>query len=261
MSQMGNFVPYTIASATSLFNTIAGVGNLYKAMTMAGVPANNAHPNGAMGILQTYGWSGDNVTLGLAGHMKYVAGATVTSGARLTVTTSGYFISAVSGSPIVGMNLRQGVASGMVGNGYFNAFTNPVPFTTGSWDTYDFLSFGAQVDLSAAAAVGLGVNVASGSLATGSSAAGQAFATFGGVLVAGTVSGGTSWAKTAGTALARASGTIVFGDPITVASGGLFTVAASGAGVSGGQAIASAVSGATFRLRLGVPHVLTTQYA
>lgn len=255
MAQHGEYVPYTITAATSLYNQAVGTGVLWKAMTLAGVPANNAQANGAIGVLTTFGWSGDNITVGVAGNMKYVAGATVNSGARLTVTTSGYMISAVSGSYVVGVNLRNGVASGMVGQGYFNGFANPVAFDSQSAHihTYDFQSFTAQMDLSATLA-GIGVNIASGALTTG---AGEFF---GGVLISGTVSGGTSWARTYGQAIALAAASIPATFPVVVASGGLFTVAVSGSPTIG-RAITQGTSGSAFRLQITGARVLTTSYA
>ena len=55
--------------------------------------------------------------------MKFTAGAAVSPGRRLTVTTSGYFVEADSGSYVVGRCLDSAVGSGSVGTGAFNFAT------------------------------------------------------------------------------------------------------------------------------------------
>lgn len=77
----------------------------------------------AAGILMNAPKSGEFLTLAYEGELKYAAGLGVTKGGKLTVTTSGWFITAASGSWIVG-RAKDTVTSGSLGTGYFN-FVNP----------------------------------------------------------------------------------------------------------------------------------------
>lgn len=94
-----------------------GTGTQYKAVTAAGVIAANATT--ALGILQNKPKSGEDASLGFAGRSRYVAGAAVAVGARLTVTTSGYMTTAGSGDDFIGRALGA-VSSGGIGEGAFN---------------------------------------------------------------------------------------------------------------------------------------------
>lgn len=79
----------------------------------------------ACGILMNKPASGDHATVGFNGVLKYAAGATVNAGERLTVTTSGWFVTAAnSGAYVVGMNGPDAVTSGSIGTGIFG-FSNP----------------------------------------------------------------------------------------------------------------------------------------
>lgn len=76
-----------------------------------------------IGIQQNKGVSGRDITAGYAGRSRYYAGAAVAAGARLTVTTSGWFTTVASGGQIVGRALAA-VSSGGIGEGIFNFATN-----------------------------------------------------------------------------------------------------------------------------------------
>ncbi len=79
----------------------------------------------ASGIIMGKPASGDHAQAGIAGQLKYAAGAAVSAGVRLTVTTSGWFITAAdSGAYVVGMNGPDAVTSGSIGTGIFG-FSNP----------------------------------------------------------------------------------------------------------------------------------------
>lgn len=78
----------------------------------------------AGGILVNKPKTGDGLTLGYIGEMKYAAGAAISKGARLTVATSGWFTTCASGSYFVGRS-KVAVSSGSMGTGLFN-FTAPV---------------------------------------------------------------------------------------------------------------------------------------
>ncbi len=71
------------------------------------------------GILLNKPKSGESLTLGYFGEMKFPAGAGLSAGNKLTVTTSGWFIAAASGSWIVG-KVKSAVTSGSLGVGLFN---------------------------------------------------------------------------------------------------------------------------------------------
>lgn len=89
----------------------------YKAVAVGGtIAANNT---GALGILQNKPISGQDATVGIAGRSRYVAGAAVSAGDRLTVTTSGFIIEANTTALGAGTALGD-VASGGIGEGYFN---------------------------------------------------------------------------------------------------------------------------------------------
>lgn len=72
-------------------NTGGGVGAQYKAIAIGGTIAAAAT---AIGLLQNKPKIGEDASLAYYGHMKGVAGAAITAGARLMVTTSGYIITA-----------------------------------------------------------------------------------------------------------------------------------------------------------------------
>lgn len=71
-------------------------GAQYKAVAVGGtISANNT---ATYGILQNKPQNGEQGSAMIAGRTRYVAGAAVSAGAKLMVTTSGYMITVTSGS-------------------------------------------------------------------------------------------------------------------------------------------------------------------
>lgn len=87
----------------------------YKVIAIAGTIAANSTT--AVGILQNKpGASGRHATIGYAGQMKAYAGAAVTTGVRLAVTTSGYVIDATSASIDGGFVVGRALAAANSGD-------------------------------------------------------------------------------------------------------------------------------------------------
>jgi hypothetical protein len=80
----------------------------------------------ASGILQPHSKpkSGEHGSIGVMGIMKFRAGGAVGAGARVTVTTSGYFTVVVSGGNVVGRAVES-VTSGSIGTGIFQFAASP----------------------------------------------------------------------------------------------------------------------------------------
>jgi len=78
--------------------------------------ANN--PEEASGILLNKPNTGQHLSLAYVGELKFAAGAAITKGAKLTVTTSGWFTSAGSVDGIVG-EIKETVTSGSIATGLF----------------------------------------------------------------------------------------------------------------------------------------------
>jgi len=76
----------------------------------------------ASGILLGKPKNKEGLTLGYIGELKFAAGAGISAGVRLTVATSGWFTSAVSGDYAVG-RCKSSVTSGSIGTGIFNFAT------------------------------------------------------------------------------------------------------------------------------------------
>lgn len=112
---------WSIQASEALNNLTAGTGHLYKAVGTTG--AITGDDNNALGILQEGADNGGHVSLAIFGISKFVASAAITAGKMLTVTTSGYFVTAASGDHVVGRALTA-PGSGAVGTGFFN-FSNP----------------------------------------------------------------------------------------------------------------------------------------
>ncbi|HOO46473.1 MAG TPA: hypothetical protein PLM29_09605 [Deltaproteobacteria bacterium] len=79
--------------------------------------ANNAEE--ASGILLGKPNDDQFASIGYIGEMKYKAGAAITKGAKLTVTTSGWFTTAASNDTVVG-EAKAAVTSGSLGTGLFS---------------------------------------------------------------------------------------------------------------------------------------------
>jgi hypothetical protein len=116
MTWQGNFETHSIPAGENLTN-----GQYFAIALDDGKLANNGSE--AIGILQNKPAIGEHATLGVKGIMKFRAGAAVTIGKKMTVTTSGYCITVGSGYYGVGRAL-EAVSSGAVGVGLFD-FTYP----------------------------------------------------------------------------------------------------------------------------------------
>jgi len=92
MSAFGDSKKIQITAGADL-NTGGGTGAQFKAVTIGGTIA--ASNTTAIGLLMNKPLNGEDATVGYSGHMKGVAGAAITAGARLIVTTSGYLITAI----------------------------------------------------------------------------------------------------------------------------------------------------------------------
>lgn len=90
----------TIAAGEDL----TAASRLFKAVQVNGTIS--ALQTTAIGLLQSKGKTGEGVAVGYAGEMKGYAGAAVSAGARLTVTTSGFLITQTSGNLPVGKALE-----------------------------------------------------------------------------------------------------------------------------------------------------------
>ena len=96
---------------------------LHKAVVVGGTIAATA---AAIGLIKSKPASGEHLTVGYKGLMKYLAGGAVTAGVNLTVTTSGFLVSqGSSNGATVGKALAT-VASGDLGLGMLD-FTRAGP--------------------------------------------------------------------------------------------------------------------------------------
>src|SRR3972149_5641124 len=116
MANSGRFNAIQVVAGADL-NTGDGTGAQYKAVAVTGLIAATATT--AIGLLQNKPKSGEDAEVGYEGHMKGVAGAGVTAGARLIVTTSGYLITAAGQVIPCGRALAT-CASGAIVEGVFN---------------------------------------------------------------------------------------------------------------------------------------------
>jgi len=122
MSVMGDYDIWSLVAGEDLSDLNAGTGKIYKAVAVdSAMVAQSGKAAG--GILVYGGKTGEPVSVAYEGVVKYTAGMPVLPGRRLTVTLSGYFTEAVSGSYVVGRNLERAVDSGSVGTGLFNFAT------------------------------------------------------------------------------------------------------------------------------------------
>jgi len=243
MAIQNDFRTWSFKAAEDIDTTNAGTGAIYKAVNQAtGILANNG--SDATGILQYVGKSGEHVTQGWDGIMKFTAGATVAAGAQVTVTTSGYFITATQGKYVVGRSLAS-VASGAVGYGMFN-FVAPKQYD----NIADVFEVSAAANLSSAA--GLAIDFSTGNVAASSSVAG-------GVIIDGATSGGTVTAKAVGRVSAKAGAGVTADSSLKITTGGYLIDAGSG-DVIIGRASAAAASGAAFwaAVNFATPHYATS---
>jgi hypothetical protein len=101
-------------------NTGGGTGAQFKAVAVGGTIA--ASSTVAIGLQLNKPKSGEDLSVGYSGHMKGVAGAAITAGARLIVTTSGYLITAIGAVIPCGRALAT-CASGASVEGLFDFTT------------------------------------------------------------------------------------------------------------------------------------------
>ena len=110
---------WTFTAGEDLDDFAPGRGSLFKAVALDdGKLANNGVE--ADGILVCGGREGEDVTIGYAGEIRFIAGGPVGAGKRLTVVSSGYIAEAATGDYVVGRCLGTAVSSGSVGTGMFN---------------------------------------------------------------------------------------------------------------------------------------------
>jgi hypothetical protein len=99
---------------------LTGDASMHKAIAIGGtIAASNA---AAVGLLKSKGTTGGAVTVAYEGEMKAVAGAAITGGALVSITTSGFVITAADSRTNIGRALET-AASGDLFRGLFN-FTN-----------------------------------------------------------------------------------------------------------------------------------------
>lgn len=89
----------------------------HKAVVVAGTIAATA---AAIGLIKSKPADNENLRVGYRGLMKYLAGGAVTAGVNLTVTTSGFLISAGSASGTTVGKALGTVSSGDLGLGMFD---------------------------------------------------------------------------------------------------------------------------------------------
>lgn len=111
MSNSGKFHAIQLVAGADL-NTGDGAGAQYKAVAVGGTIA--ASNTTAIGLLQNKPKNGEDASVGWHGHMKGVAGAGITAGARLIVTTSGYLITAIGAVVPCGRALATCASGGTV---------------------------------------------------------------------------------------------------------------------------------------------------
>lgn len=98
-------------------NTDAGTGTQFKAIAVGGTIA--AASATTIGLLQNKPKNGEDAQVLYLGPGKGVAGAAITAGARVMVTTSGYLIACTSGHVPVGKAIATAVSGGVF-EGLFN---------------------------------------------------------------------------------------------------------------------------------------------
>lgn len=122
MANSGRFKSIQLVAGADL-NTGDGTGAQFKAVAVAGTIA--ASGTAAIGLIQNKPKSGEDLEVGYEGHMKGVAGAAITAGSRMIVTTSGYLITAVGAVIPCGRALTA-ASSGATVEGIFNFATTGV---------------------------------------------------------------------------------------------------------------------------------------
>jgi hypothetical protein len=114
--EYGSFKAIQLTAGADL-NTGGGTGAQFKAAAVGGTIA--ATSALTIGLIQNKPKNGEDLAVGYFGHMKGVAGAAITAGSRVMVTTSGYLIAATSGHVPIGKTLAA-AASGAAVEGLFD---------------------------------------------------------------------------------------------------------------------------------------------
>lgn len=116
MAGSGKFDAIQLLAGADL-STGSGTGAQFKAVAVGGtIAANNA---ATLGLIQNKPKNGEDLAVGYFGHMKGTAGAAITAGNRLKVTTSGYLIPVTSLDIPCG-NALADASSGATVEGLFN---------------------------------------------------------------------------------------------------------------------------------------------
>jgi len=176
-----------------------------------GLLANNGEE--ASGILLNKPKSGEFLTLGYVGEMKFAAGLAISKGAKLTVTTSGWFTTADSNDPILG-EAKAAVTSGSLGTGLFN-------FPTGTDKANAFYaSFTPLADMLAGTAICLDADMLQADTGEEADA----------VAIGAATSGTAANFGVAGIMAVKMDPSLCcsMGDALTVTTSGYFTLADSG---------------------------------
>lgn len=96
---------------------LSGDGTIHKAIAIGGtIAATNA---ATVGLLKTKARSGEGISVAYRGEMKAFAGAAITAGARLAITTSGFVITTADSRSSVGRAMET-AASGDLFRGLFD---------------------------------------------------------------------------------------------------------------------------------------------
>jgi len=175
-----------------------------------GKVANNGEE--ATGILLNKPKSGEHATLAYIGEIDFFAGAAISKGNKLTVTTSGYIITADSSDTVVG-EAKEAITSGSLGTGFFCFPNASIPSKRAQY----------PITCTLAAAAGTAYNLKDGQTAdNGEEACG--------VVVSALSSGGTGEMTVGGLCqgLGDKAHASSAGDPLTVTTSGYFLPADSG---------------------------------
>jgi len=106
MAISNHTIDFTIVAAEDLST------HQYQVIELDGTIANDA--NAAIGTICNKPESGQGAQVASLGMMKAKAGAAISAKGLITVTTSGYVITATSGTNVVGKNTNTAVASGEI---------------------------------------------------------------------------------------------------------------------------------------------------
>jgi hypothetical protein len=187
--------------------------------------ANNGEE--ATGILINKPGTNEHATVGYVGEMPYAAGAALTAGDKLTVTTSGWFIAADSSDPVVGQT-KTTATSGSVGTGFF------------AFGPATYQARGAEYEFTSAASIQAGMAYDASDNKVADDGDGHSGAVVGTVNVSSTI-------EVVVSGVARVmvgGGTVNAGTKLTVTTSGYYVTGDSGDFIVG-KMLASTTSGST----------------